>query len=178
MHSLSHLWERAGVRVILSLPRWGRVKANPMHPHYLPDHRLCVLLLPLVGEGRGEGDSFPPPLGEGEGGGQPGICCFTCSYSGACPAPIPAFPQRGKERRPEGTEQRWAGGRSTFTLTLSRKRERDQEIPPPLGEGVGGGQPGFAAAPAHIQGRARPPSLPSPSGGRREDQREEAVPSP
>ncbi len=135
-----------------------------MHPHYLPDHRLCVLPLPLVGEGRGEGDSFPPPLGEGEGGGQPGICCFTCSYSGPCPAPIPAFPQRGKERRPEGAEQRWAGGRSTLTLTLSRKREREQEIPPPLGEGEGGGQPGFAASPAHIQGSARPPSLPSPKG--------------
>ena len=107
---------------------------------------------------------FPPPLGEGEGGGQPGICCFTCSYSGPCPAPIPAFPQRGKERRPEGAEQRWAGGRSTLTLTLSRKREREQEIPPPLGEGEGGGQPGFAASPAHIQGSARPPSLPSPKG--------------
>ena len=96
---------------------------NPMHPHYLPDHPLCALPLPLVGEGGGEG------------GGQPGICCFTCSYSGQCSAPIPAFPQRGKERRPEGAEQRWAGGRSTLTLTLSRKREREQEIPPPLGEG-------------------------------------------
>ena len=157
-----------------------------------------ALPLPLVGEGRGEGDSFPPPLGEGEGGGQPGICYFTCSYSGPCPAPIPAFPQRGKERRPEGSEQRWAGGRSTLTLTLSRLRERvffslvhvlplplvgegrgeGDSFPPPLGEGEGGGQPGFAASPAHIQGRARPPSLPSPSGGRREDQREEAVPSP
>ena len=72
-----------------------------MHPHYLPDHRLCVLPLPLVGEGRGEGDSFPPPLGEGEGG-----------------------------------------------ANLA-----------------------FAASPAHIQGRARPPSLPSPRGGRREGQR-------
>ena len=171
-----------------------------MHPHYLPDHRLCVLPLPLVGEGRGEG------------GGQPGICYFTCSYSGPCPAPIPAFPQRGKERRPEG-------GSSTLTLTLSRKREREQEIPPPLGEGEGqpdashtacltipcvhslshlweragvrvilslprwgrvrvGANLAFAAAPAHIQGRARPPSLPSPRGGRREGQREEAVPSP
>ena len=117
-----------------------------MHPHYLPDHPLCALPLPLVGEGRGEGDSFPPPLGEGEGEGQPGICCFTCSYSGPCPAPIPAFPQRGKERRPEGTEQRWAGGRSTLTLTLSRKREREQEIPPPLGEGVG--QPNASPLPA------------------------------
>ena len=49
-----------------------------MHPHYLPDHRLCVLPLPLVGEGRGEGDSFPPPLGEGEGGGQPDASHTTC----------------------------------------------------------------------------------------------------
>ena len=189
------------MRVILSLPRWGRVRvganlafaASPAHiqgharPPSLPSPRggkerrpeggSSTLTLTLSRKRERE-QEIPPPLGEGEGGGQPGICCFTCSYSGACPAPIPAFPQRGKERRPEGTEQRWAGGRSTFTLTLSRKREREQEIPPPLGEGVGGGQPGFAAAPAHIQGRARPPSLPSPSGGRREDQREEAVPSP
>ena len=57
--------ERIHLSRLYSLPRWGRVRGNPMHPHYLPDHRLCVLPLPLVGEGRGEGDSFPPPLGEG-----------------------------------------------------------------------------------------------------------------
>ncbi len=67
-----------------------------MHPHYLPDHRLCVLPLPLVGEGRGEGDSFPPPLGEGEGGGQPGVAHTTRPCLRSCPAPIPAFPQGGK----------------------------------------------------------------------------------
>ena len=140
-----------------------------MHPHYLPDHRLCVLPLPLVGEGRGEGDSFPPPLGEG--GGQPGICCFTCSYSGPCPAPIPAFPQRGKERRPEGTEQRWAGGRSTLTLTLSRKREREQEIPPPLGEGEGGGQPGICYFTCSYSGPCPAPIPAFPQGGRSKGQR-------
>ena len=75
---------------------------------------------------------------------------LSCSAAGVMPqgwlAPIPAFPQRGKERRPEGTEQRWAGGRSTLTLTLSRKREREKAFPPPLGEGEG--QPNASPLPA------------------------------
>ena len=85
-------------------------------------------------------------------------------------APIPAFPQRGKERKPEGEGEKARGeevhlsrlyslprwvrvrvgatrrGSSTLTLTLSRKREREQEIPPPLDEGVG--QPNASPLPA------------------------------
>ncbi|OOH84410.1 hypothetical protein BMF38_15925 [Comamonas kerstersii] len=43
-------------------------------------------------------------------------------------APIPAFPQRGKERKPEGKESKPEGKRFTspaLTPALSRKRERE-----------------------------------------------------
>ena len=93
----------------------------------------------------------------------------------AVPGPHPCLPPAGEGEKARGI------GEFTLTLTLSRKREREKNSLSHLWERAGvrvGANLAFAAAPAHIQGRARPPSLPSPRGGRREDQREEAVPSP
>ena len=61
---------------------------------------------------------FPPPLGEGQGGGQRRI--VNTVLIPAPRAPIPTFPQRGKEQRCAATSLRLA-----LSPTLSRKRERE-----------------------------------------------------
>ena len=158
--SATAAWIKAGWPPSLPSPSGGRRESqrgrgSPLPPRFPPP----------LGEGEGGGRQkrkklpHPCPLPQaGEGVHTKFIaasaCCMgargifhdenwwlSCSAAGVMPqgwlAPIPAFPQRGKERRPEGTEQRWAGGRSTLTLTLSRKREREKAFPPPAGVGKG-----------------------------------------
>ena len=57
VYSLSHLWERAGVRVILSLPRWGRVRVGA---------NLALLLHLLIFRAVPGPHPCLPPAGEGE----------------------------------------------------------------------------------------------------------------
>lgn len=58
--------------------------------------RPAALSLPPLGEAGALPVLLPPPLGEDWGGGQRGWTCNAVRHNQ--PAPIPAFPQGGKEQ--------------------------------------------------------------------------------